>query len=273
MFISARLFSLLSWLVLLASMVLLGMTLLDAYKRHFTIDQSQSFVFGNFSTEKQSFQTSLQDVVRQHIFGTVPVVKPKPEKPRVVEAPISKLNLKLTGLFAATDPSQGHAMVEIKRGQTGVVKVGAGIGKTGAKLNAVFPDHILIQHRGKLEKVVMKRRSLTLSAPSTLSEQSVSELNIDVKEFEALAEVDPAESETGQLVKETLAAAGQNSGFIEAGLFEDQELTIAQEEKLERELEMELVREMEEQAALERKRRQELRKQRRKAGQAASQNN
>ena len=198
MIVSARLFSLISWILLFSAMVLLGKTLLDTYQRHVLVDNSQTFVFGAVNQERQSFQTDLREIIRQHIFGTVPVVKPKPKKPKVVEAPISKLKLKLTGLVAADDPKQGHAMVEIKRGQTGVVKVGAAIGKTGAKLNAVFPDHILIEHRGKLEKVVMKRSVLALTEPSRISEQTVQELNINVKEFEALAEVDASELDISQ---------------------------------------------------------------------------
>ena len=127
-----------SWLALLATAGALAWSGHEIYIRHLKPPAAQEFNFGSVEQTAASERVGLEPVIQAHIFGVVPP-KPKPqaEKPKIVEAPKTKLNLLLTGVITSPDPGGGVAMIEIQRGQTSVVRVGANIGKTGAKLEAV----------------------------------------------------------------------------------------------------------------------------------------
>jgi len=194
-------FSAASWLLLFGAMASMAITGFEIYNSHLRADAGQQFNFGSVPATARGANAGLASTINSHLFGTVPVqVKPKIEKPKVVEAPETRLNLSLTGVVTAPDPKNSHAMIEIERGQTSVVRVGAEIGKTGAQLNAVFPDHILIDHRGKIEKLAIDRESLDLTDVSASNAQTISALNFNVAEFEALAAVDPRDIDISSLL-------------------------------------------------------------------------
>ena len=190
-----------SWLALLASAGAVAWSGYEIYNRHLKPPAAQEFNFGSIEQVAASERVGLEPVIQAHIFGVVPP-KPKPqaEKPKVVEAPKTKLNLLLTGVITSPDPAGGIAMIEIQRGQTSVVRVGSNIGKTGARLEAVHSDHILIERQGKLEKLPIERNTLDLVALASSNEQTISSLNINVAEFEALAAVDPSETDISRLL-------------------------------------------------------------------------
>ena len=190
-----------SWLILLGSAGALSWSGYEIYNRHLKTPAPQEFNFGSMQKAAASERVGLDPVIQAHIFGVVPP-KPAPEaeKPKIVEAPKTKLNLLLTGVITSPEPQGGVAMIEIQRGQTSVVRVGANIGKTGAKLIAVHSDHILIERQGKLEKLPIERDTLDLVALASSNEQTISSLNINVAEFEALAAVDPSETDISRLL-------------------------------------------------------------------------
>ncbi len=200
--LSPGVFSTLSWLLLLGAMVVLAGVGYDVYKRHIAPREPQHFHFGSVQQSAEAGRVELTEIIDAHIFGVVPVAKKKIKvlKPEVVEAPETRLNLTLTGVITASNPLHRRAMIEVKRGQTSVVQVGAEIGKTGATLNAVFADYILIEHRGKLEKLVLERSLLKLSDRAAQNKQTISALNINIAEFEALAEVDPSDLDISRLL-------------------------------------------------------------------------
>lgn len=194
-------FSAASWLLLFGATAAIAMTGFEIYNSHLRSAAGQQFNFGSAPTAARGGNVGLASTINSHLFGTVPVkVKPKVEKPKVVEAPETRLNLSLTGVVTAPDPKNSHAMIEIERGQTSVVRVGAEIGKTGAQLNAVFADHILIDHRGEIEKLAINRESLDLTNVSANNAQTISALNFNVAEFEALAAVDPRDIDISSLL-------------------------------------------------------------------------
>ena len=187
---ASRFFSLFSWLFLLAALVLLVSNGYETYKRLFAAPGVQQFSFGVSSQSSKQVEVGLTEIIDRHIFGVVPVVREvvKKDLPKVVEAPPTRLNLKLAGVIAAPNPDFSMAMIEIRRGETGVVRIGGEIGKTGAVLNKVFSDHILIEHRGKLEKLEIERQTLAPSAPASGNAQTISELNISEEKFAALGQ-------------------------------------------------------------------------------------
>ncbi|MGI9316630.1 MAG: type II secretion system protein N [bacterium] len=189
-----------SWGLLAVAMVSLAGVSVEVYQRHLADPPVQQFNFGAAKQQGKDELVNLAGIINAHIFGTVPVIKKPADKPKVVEAPKTKLNLSLTGVITAPDPNKSRAMIEVQRGQTSVVLVGNQIGNTGAKLDAVFSDHILIEHRGALEKLVIERDFLKLDDLSATNAQTISALNINVAEFEALAEVNPEDLDISKLM-------------------------------------------------------------------------
>jgi len=189
-----------SWVLLFVAMMSLAAVGYEVYHRHIADQASQQFNFGSAQQQKKDSRVVLMAVINAHIFGTVPVATKPDAKPKVVEAPKTKLNLSLTGVITDSDPKRSRAMIEVQRGQTSVVLVGHEIGNTGATLDAVFPDHILIKHRGALEKLVIERDSLNLADLTATNAQTISALNINVAEFEALATVNPEDLDISKLL-------------------------------------------------------------------------
>ena len=134
----------------------------------------------------------LTKVIETHLFGVVPKKVEKPvEKPKpVVEAPKTRLNLVLTGIVSAVPAENGLAMIEVKRGETSVVRVGQEIGKTGAKLHEIGDDHILIDRQGSIEKLQIERLTLELTSLSDTNQNTISALNISESELVALTKRD-----------------------------------------------------------------------------------
>lgn len=201
-----RLFLPLSWLLLLGALAGLGYSGYEVYRRHLQAPAEQAFSFGAVTRATSGQEVGMEQIINAHIFGVVPPKPaPKKEKPKVVEAPKTKLNLLLTGVVTSPDPEGGMAMIEIQRGQTSVVRVGADIGKTGASLREVFADHILIERQGALEKLPIERETLNLTDLAAGNDNTISQLNINVAEFEALAAVDPSETDISQLIPQARA--------------------------------------------------------------------
>jgi general secretion pathway protein C len=139
---------------------------------------------------------SLNEVINAHLFGVQPVaVKKVVEQPKVINAPKTRLNLKLTGLVASSSEEYGFAMIEIKRGETSVVGVGKEIGKTGARLHAIESDHILIDHRGKIEKLQLERDVLKVGEPDSISSETIKQLNLTESELATLTQIGESSSE------------------------------------------------------------------------------
>jgi len=92
-------------------------------------------------------------VSSRHLFGdfSKPIVK----KAEVVDdkpPPTSRLNIKLAGVFAYTPIERAIAILSVDNGDQTAYRVGSKIiGET--TLEEVYPDHIVIKNRGKLEKV------------------------------------------------------------------------------------------------------------------------
>ncbi len=105
---------------------------------------------------------NVNTVLRAHLFGRQQKVK----QPVQVTAPPTRLNLKLVGVIASGPDNHGLALIEVSRGRQEVIRVGQAIGKTGAKLNQVAGDHVLIERNGKLEKLSIKRPQLKPGKPS-----------------------------------------------------------------------------------------------------------
>ncbi|MGD9599149.1 MAG: type II secretion system protein GspC [Steroidobacteraceae bacterium] len=106
-------------------------------------------------------QLDLGALVGAHLFGEAAVAVSSDTG----NAPATSMALVLAGVIANTDPKTGIAII----GETAANAKVAMVGDTvpgGAKLNAVYPDHVLLERAGALESLQLPHeRSLAAAAP------------------------------------------------------------------------------------------------------------
>ena len=186
----------LAYMVLMLALGGTAWAVYDSYERIRSLhEEDQVITFGDGSTiageSPAVVMTSLDRTINTHLFGVVPV---KPEKveipePKVVEAPKTKLNLRLTGIISGSESFPGFAMIEVSRNETTVVSVGGEIGKTGASLHTIHSDHVLIDHRGNIEKIELERLLLGGLSVASAGPVTVKELDLSAAELAALTQV------------------------------------------------------------------------------------
>lgn len=90
-------------------------------------------------------------IANWNLFGKFEVEKPKPVLVQPVEtAPDTKLNLKLRGVFASTNPQSSRAIIADAKGDEDSYKVGSTV-PGGAILNEIYSDKVILETNGRLE--------------------------------------------------------------------------------------------------------------------------
>lgn len=113
---------------------------------HFTTQQKLS--------PKSSQQTDYaSQIANAHLFGTQQTRQPA----QAVDAPVTRLNLKLRGVFAVEDESKGVALIAGSSGPEKMYTVGKKI-PGNITLSAVYPDRVILKRNGQFE---------TLNLPAT----------------------------------------------------------------------------------------------------------
>ncbi len=107
-------------------------------------------------------------ITNTHLFG----VAPTPVEGNGTNAPQTSMPLVLTGVIAANDPRDGLAILGPSAAATKVYAVGDNI-PGGARLHAVYSDHVLLERNGQLEALALPRQfageGLPSAAPPSLS--------------------------------------------------------------------------------------------------------
>jgi general secretion pathway protein C len=81
--------------------------------------------------------------------------KPKPDiSNEIIDAPVTRLNLLLTGVVASSETDSGAAIIA-NNGRQQTYGVGDEIEGTRAILHQVFSDRVIIKHQGKLETLML----------------------------------------------------------------------------------------------------------------------
>lgn len=94
-----------------------------------------------------------QTIASQHLFGAYATTQAtRPATP----VQTSQLALKLKGVYALPG-KKGYAVIEESGKKQAVYGVGKPIGQSGAVLEQVLPDQVLLRRNGVLEKLVMPR--------------------------------------------------------------------------------------------------------------------
>ena len=97
-----------------------------------------------------------QSVANWHLFGTS-----RAALGAGGAAPATTLSLILRGTFASADPRAGIAVISGQGGEENAYSVGEEV-TPGARLSAVYPDHVVLTHEGAEESLKLPRdRNLT----------------------------------------------------------------------------------------------------------------
>ncbi len=108
-------------------------------------------------------QVSARAIAQLHLFGEARKAAPKTQA--VVEAPDTRLNLKLRGVVASHDPAYARAIVADGKGVEDAFAVGATL-PGNAVLKEIYADRIILEYRGQLETLRLPQESETASAAS-----------------------------------------------------------------------------------------------------------
>ena len=112
-----------------------------------------------FSNQQKSPAKNLQQtdyaaqIANAHLFGTPAVA----QTTRPMDAPVTRLNLKLRGVFAVEDETKGVALIAGSSGPEKMYTVGQKL-PGNITLSAVYPDRVILKRNGQFE---------TLKLPAT----------------------------------------------------------------------------------------------------------
>jgi general secretion pathway protein C len=100
-------------------------------------------------------------IVGAHLWGAPPATAVAQD---AANAPPTSIPLVLVGIIAADDPQDGLAILGENAAGAKVFAVGDNV-PGGAKLHDVYVDHVIIDHNGKLEKLMLPRQTQPGGAP------------------------------------------------------------------------------------------------------------
>lgn len=105
-------------------------------------------------------------IIKNHLFGNAAKSQPQPSPDVIVEdAPETRLNLKLRGIYASDDPKLSNAIIENGRGQQDLYFIGEKIpGERNLSISKVMKDKIILMRNGNFETLTMEDFGSKVSA-------------------------------------------------------------------------------------------------------------
>jgi len=109
----------------------------------------------NSTNNKPSSKINIQKLTRYNLFGDnkTPVTTTNNSE---IDAPVTRLKLKLRGVYAATEEELAGAMIEANNKQD-VYRIGSKLpGATGLKLHKILSDRVIMSRGGKYETLLIE---------------------------------------------------------------------------------------------------------------------
>ena len=127
-------------------------------------------------------------ILAANLFGKATLDKPADIDPLV--APETRLNLTLTGIFAATEPEQSRALIKDDSGKQRPYAVGDDI-PGNAKLYSIHADRVLLERKGRYETLRLQQNKLSPGATTSRRSSTVApeQTSIDANALESLTQV------------------------------------------------------------------------------------
>ena len=106
----------------------------------------------------KSGRTDITRISQWHLFGDAKKVFAKPVA-KVIDAPDTRLNLKLRGVLASSDPVAARAIIAGGKGAEDAYAVGDNLpGK--AVLREIYADRVILEYRGRMETLRLPKDDL-----------------------------------------------------------------------------------------------------------------
>lgn len=96
-----------------------------------------------------SGRSEIAQISRWHLFGDAQKVVAEPVA-KVIDAPDTRLNLKLLGLLASSDPVAARAIIAGGKGDEEAYAVGDNL-PGNAVLREIYADRVILEYRGRME--------------------------------------------------------------------------------------------------------------------------
>lgn len=134
--------------------------------------------------------TDFNAILAANLFGKAS----QDESPAEIDpmvAPETRLNLTLTGIFAATEPEQSRALIKDDSGKQRPYAVGDDI-PGNAKLYSIHADRVLLERKGRYETLRLQQDKAGLATPDASRLRPAtqgSDSNISGEALQSLAEV------------------------------------------------------------------------------------
>lgn len=114
-------------------------------------DVGQTNVAGTQIQRPVAHRSQAGQINQWHLFGKVEQAKPKLNPIATVETvPETRLNLKLSGVFASKNPKIARAIIADSMGKEDSYAIGDEI-PGGAKLHQIMSDQVILEYRGRYE--------------------------------------------------------------------------------------------------------------------------
>lgn len=104
-----------------------------------------------------SSQATITQISQWHLFGDAKKIVAKPVA-KVVDAPDTRLNLKLRGLLASTDPVAARAIIADGKGVEEAYAVDDNL-PGNAILREIYTDRVILEYRGRMETLRLPKDS------------------------------------------------------------------------------------------------------------------
>lgn len=108
----------------------------------------------------RNYKAQINQISQWHLFGEAQKEAPL-NTSKVTEAPDTRLNLKLLGVMASSDPETARAIIADGKGEENSY----GIGKTlpgNAVLREIYTDRVILEYRGRLETLRLPKEAVVI---------------------------------------------------------------------------------------------------------------
>jgi len=121
----------------------------------------------------QSQAADISRIGQWHLFGEIQKVSAAPVT-QMTEAPDTRLNLKLHGLLASSDPIAARAIIADGKGVEEAYAVDQQL-PGNAVLREIYADRVILEHRGRLETLRLPKDEIVSAKVSRTAAQKTSQ--------------------------------------------------------------------------------------------------
>jgi len=121
----------------------------------------------------QSGASDINRIGQWHLFGEIQKVSSVPVA-QMTEAPDTRLNLKLHGLLASSDPLEARAIIADGKGMEEAYAVDQQL-PGNAVLREIYADRVILEHRGRLETLRLPKDEIVSAMISRTATRNTSQ--------------------------------------------------------------------------------------------------